>query len=47
MTYFGYRYCADGKYYPAITLESPEAVARFIRDNLEAPQLIITDAQDQ
>ena len=47
MAFLGFRYNADGRTLPTVRLETPEDVKRFIRDNLEASQLIITDAQDQ
>ena len=46
MAYFGYRYRVDGRYFPPVRLDTPAAVTGFIQDNLEAPQLIITDAED-
>lgn len=47
MAYFGYLYHADGMHFPPVRLKNPEAVSLFIQDNLEAPQLIITDTRDQ
>ena len=47
MAFLGFRYNTDGRTLPTVRLETPEDVKRFIRDNLEASQLIITDAQDQ
>ena len=46
MAYYGYRYRSDGSYFLPVKLATTQAVARFIQDNLEAPQLIVTDAQD-
>jgi hypothetical protein len=42
----GYRFDHEGKYGPSVLLADQDSVIRFIQDNLEAPQLLITDAGD-
>jgi hypothetical protein len=47
MICYGYRYDCDGKYGSAVRLESRDAVIDFIRENIDSPQLVITDNLDR
>lgn len=46
MKFFGYHYDGDGYRSLAVTIEDIQELINFIKENLQAPQLIITDSSD-
>lgn len=46
MDCFGYCFDQEGRYGHPLLLADPDAILRYIRENLDAPQLVITDADD-
>ena len=47
MLCYGYRMDPEGRYDAAVPLADQDAIIRFIRENLDAPQLVITDTDDR
>lgn len=47
MKFFGYYYRSEDRTPLPVELAHPQAVTQFIKDNLEVPQLVLTDSADR